>query len=318
MPLHGGRSVTSSVSHAAALVPFAAALVAVCTVAPTAVAQHADSSVHDMSAVSQVSDTTIGPPQRFGRVPLRFVIDLGGYLPFISTHASLSSTLRNGTKVDLEDVLGLSPNTQTFNAGASWRISKHNFLAFNYFGFSRSATKTLSDSIIWGPHTYHVGSTLDVNNSIDYYGLSYRYYIWREPNWELGPGVGIDGLHVSSDMGVRVAASGTGTGVADSAKASGSITVPVPLLGIYGDWEFVPRVFVTGGFQYIYVNDIDSYGGHVGDGILGFEWYPFNHFGLGAVYHYIGADLSKISRVGNTVRFNYTIQGPALYLSATF
>ncbi len=119
-------------------------------------------------------------------------------------------------------------------------------------------------------------------------------------------------------MGIRVAGSGTGTGVADSAKASGSITVPVPLLGIYGDWEFVPRVFVKGGFQYIYVNDIASYGGHVGDGVLGFEWYPFNHFGLVAMYHYIGANLDKISRSGNTVRFNYTIQGPALYLSATF
>ncbi len=153
-----------------------------------AVAQHADSSVHATSASRQISDTTIGPPERFGHVPLRFVIDLGGYLPFISTHASLSSQLRNGTHVNLENALGLSPSTQTFNLGASWRISKHNFLAFDYFGFNRSATKTISDSIIWGANTYHVGSTLDVNNNIDYYGISYRYYILARTQLGAWPG----------------------------------------------------------------------------------------------------------------------------------
>ncbi len=305
---------TPSVSQAVALVPlYAAAFVAiVCSIAPTARAQHADSSGH------AGHDTATGEPERFGHVPLRFVINLGGYLPFLTTHASLSTQTRTGTNVNLEDVLGLSPNTQTFNIGASWRISKHNFLAINYFSFSRSATKTISDSITWGQNVYHTGTTLDVNNRFEYYGLSYRYYIWRETNWELGPGVGIDALNVSSSLAARVSAVGTGSGFADSAKASGSVTVPVPLLGIYGDWEFVPRVLLTGGAQYIYVNDIDSYGGHVIDASLALEWYPLHNFGLGAGYHFIGANLSKTIRNGNSARFNYSIGGPTIYLSATF
>ncbi len=312
--------VTPSVFHAVALVPlYAAAFVAIfCSIAPTARAQHADSSAHASSTTNQSHDTATAEPERFGRVPQRFVINLGGYLPFLSTHASLSAQTRRGTNVNLEDVFGLSPNTQTFNAGASWRISKHNYLALNYFSFSRSATKTISDSITWGPNVYHAGTTLDVSNRFEYYGLSYRYYIWRETNWELGPGIGIDALNVSSSMGVRVSAAGTGSGVADSAKATGSITVPVPLLGIYGDWEFVPRILLTGGAQYIYVNDIDSYGGHVIDASLAIEWYPLHNFGLGAGYHYIGANLSKVIRNGNSARFNYTIGGPTIYLSATF
>jgi hypothetical protein len=118
-------------------------------------------------------------------------------------------------------------------------------------------------------------------------------------------------------MGVRVSNSG-GT-VSDSGRKTGKVTVPVPLLGLYGDWEFVPRVFVKGAAQYIFVNDIANYGGHVGDFTAGVEWYPFDHFGFGAVYHYIGIELSKTSeRNGNSVNFNYGIQGPALYLSATF
>ncbi len=119
-------------------------------------------------------------------------------------------------------------------------------------------------------------------------------------------------------MAARVSAVGTGSGFADSAKATGSITVPVPLLGIYGDWEFVPRVLLTGGVQYIYVNDIDSYGGHVIDASLALEWYPLHNFGLGAGYHFIGANLSKTIRNGNSARFNYSIGGPTIYLSATF
>ncbi len=175
---------TPSVSQAVALVPlYAAAFVAiVCSIAPTARAQHADSSGH------AGHDTATGEPERFGHVPLRFVINLGGYLPFLSTHASLSTQTRNGTNVNLEDVLGLSPNTQTFNIGASWRISKHNFLALNYFSFSRSATKTISDSITWGQNVYHTGTTLDVNNRLEYYGLSYRYYILARNELGVGPG----------------------------------------------------------------------------------------------------------------------------------
>jgi hypothetical protein len=254
----------------------------------------------------------------FGLVPGRFVIDLGGYLPNVSTHAKLSTQLQNGTNINFENRLGLTPNTQTLDAQASWRISKHNYLGFQYFSFGRSGSKTLADSIVWGDEVYQAGATVDAHNTVTYYGLSYRYYIWREKNWEFGPGLGIDALDLHSKLGVRVAASGGGGSVMDSAQKSGGITAPVPMFGIFGDWEFVPRVLVKGGFQYLYINDIDGVGGHVSDDALGVEWYPLHNFGVGGIYHFVGADVSYNGRTGNKTNFNYVIQGPSLYVIATF
>jgi hypothetical protein len=202
---------------------------------------------------------------------------------------------------------------------ASWRISKRNYLAFQYFGFSRSGSKTLADTIFWGDNVYPAGATTDAHNTVTYYGISYRYYIWRERNWEFGPGLGIDALHLTSELGLRVAASGGGGAVMDSAQKTGGFTAPVPLIGIYGDWEFVPRLLFKGVFQYVYVNDIAGVGGHVSDDALGVEWYPLRNFGVGGVYHFVGADITNASgKNGNKVNFNYVIQGPSFYIIATF
>ena len=90
------------------------------------------------------------------------------------------------------------------------------------------------------------------------------------------------------------------------------------MLGIFGDWEFVPRVLLRGAFQYVYINDIEGIGGHVTDDGLGVEWYPLLNFGIGANYHYVGLELTHTSSNGNRFTANYVIQGPAFYLIGTF
>jgi hypothetical protein len=242
----------------------------------------------------------------FGQVPERFTFYLGGFLPNVTTKASLSTKSANGTPIDFNNQLGLTPNTQTVDALFSWRISKRNYVAFQYFGFGRRSTKTLSDSVVWGGDVYHAGATVDVDNHITYYGFS-------------GPGLGIDALNLNSSIALRVAASGGGGGFADSAKKTGSVTAPVPMIGIFGDWEFVPRVLVKGGFQYLYINNIQGIGGHVSDDAIGVDWYPLRNFGIGGLYHYVGTEISHTNtKSGNKTSFNYVIQGPALYVIATF
>lgn len=290
---------------------------AACAAAPDISAQQSIVTTQPDSAQHQAKKAETD--EGFGLVPGRFMIFLGAYLPNVSTVGKLSGQTHRGEDINFEHRLGLTPNTTTFDAGATWRISKHNFLAFDYFSFDRSASKTLSDSLIWGDNVYHAGATLNFDNHVTYYGLAYRYYIWREKNWELGPGLGIDALDISTTLGIQGSASnGSGSFVGDSAVKKASLLAPLPMLGLYGDWEFVPRLLLRGSLEYVYINDISGVGGHVTDDGIGVEWYPLRNFGVGANYHYVGLGLTRTFSNSDKLSLNYTIQGTALYLIATF
>ena len=294
-----------------------AALVATCVIAPAAAAQLADSGSQGNSPPHEASAATAGAPERADYLVDRFVVSLGAYLPSVSTHMIVSTQVHNGTNVNLENRLGLTPSTQSLDAEASWRISKHNFLGFQYFGFGRSSTKQLTDSISWGDVVYPVGARLQASDHLEYYGMSYRYYIWRDASWELGPGIGVDGLFLSTHLAVQ-AAGDTGRMESDSAPKKTNIVAPLPVIGIYGDWQFVRRLLIKGAIQYMYINDISGIGAHLTDVALGVEWYPLHHVGLGAVYHYVGVNVDQTKSDGEKVSVGYTIQGPALYVTATF
>ena len=73
---------------------------------------------------------------------------------------------------------------------------------------SGSATRTISDSIIVNDTVYHAGATINTTAGLEYYGLTYRYYIWRRERWELGAGLGIDVMNLSAGFGVKATVQG--------------------------------------------------------------------------------------------------------------
>lgn len=258
-----------------------------------------------------LTDTT----KKYGLVPQLFTIAIGGFLPHVSSQGRLSSPSLPGSSVDLEHALGLAPNLQSLDVLATIRLGKKQLITLGYFGFRRSATKSLQDSIVWGDSVYHAGADLDATAALQYYGLTYRYYFFRKERWELGAGLGIDGLVMSASLGLRVASGG---GFADSAKRSGSLTAPAPMLGIYGDWEFVPRFYLRAQAQLLYINNVESYGGGITDDRLAVEWYPLHNYGVGLGYHYVGVKVTKTFSNGGELEYKYYVGGPSLYLTAAF
>ena len=258
-----------------------------------------------------LTDTTT----KYGLVPKNFTIAVGGFLPSVRTKVRLSSPSFPGTDVDLENKLGFKTNNQSLDIQAAFRLGQKQLITIGYFGFQRTSTKTINDTIRFGDSLYQAGATLDVKSRLEYYGLTYRYYFWRYTRWRLGAGLGIDALNTNLSLGIRVASGG---GFADSAKRSGGFTAPAPMLGIYADWEFVPRFFLRGQLQYLYVPEIESYQGHITDDRLGVDWYPFHNYGIGIQYHYIGTEITKSFTNGGKLTFNYSIGGPSIYLTAAF
>lgn len=273
-----------------------------------AMAQQPDSTKKGPLAI--FSDTVV----RYGLVPHTFTIAVGGFLFNTNSTARLSSPTSPGTGVDLEQQLGLASNNNSINVDAAVRLGKRQLVTFGYFGLSRNASRTLSGDIVFGDTVYQAGATIDASTGLQYLGFTYRYYIWRYTRWELGAGLGIDALKLSASLAINLSAAGK----ADSAQRSGSFTAPAPMLGLYGDWEFAPRFYARGTFQYFAINNVESYSGFVGDDRLAVEWYPLHNYGLGLMYHYVTLSVTKSFSNGDELKYQYTLQGPAMYLTAAF
>jgi hypothetical protein len=278
--------------------------------APELRAQQSDSA----AALAAAKDSAAAHDTRWGTIPARWTFGAGGYLPSVSTTMTLESALLPATEIDLGKRLGLASSRQSIDLIADYRFAKKNMLTLEFFDISKSATKTISDSLIVNDTIYRAGATLDTRAKLQYYGLSYRYYPWRRQRWEIGFGLGIDVLNIGLGIGVKANV----VGRADSAQTKGSLVAPVPMLGFYGDWEVVPRVLLRGSFQTIYIANVSNYGGAVRDRRIAGEWMAWDNFGFGLGWHYVGVDIKKNFGSGAYIKADYSIQGLSLYGLAAF
>ena len=250
---------------------------------------------------------------KWGTLPLRWDFGVGGYLPNISTAATLTGPLGLGQSINLEHKLGLAANTQTIDLLAGFRFKKRNMVSLEFFNFSRSASRTITDSLVVNDTVYHAGATIDLRNQIQYYGFTYRYYIWRRQRWELGAGLGIDGVNLGFNFGVRASAGNK----ADSAQTHGTITAPVPMLGLYFDWEMWQRLYLKASLQALFLT-YQQYSGGIRDRKVSVDWYPWLNYGFGVGWHYVGLDIKRTGQLGGSIEANYGIQGVSIYLAAAF
>ncbi|HUO51162.1 MAG TPA: hypothetical protein VMT93_01470 [Gemmatimonadaceae bacterium] len=254
------------------------------------------------------------PNDGWGSLPARWQFGAGGYLPTLSSSATLGGKVLPATPIDLEDIFGLTPHTQSIDLFASYRFSQRNVISLEYFGYGRTGTRTLSDSLIINDSLYEAGANVRANATLQYFGFTYRYYIWRRQRWELGAGLGIDALDLSASFAAKANLSDH----YDSVETKGSIVAPVPLIGFYADWEAFRHFYLRGSFQTFFLK-YQQYSGAMHDRQISAEWYPFTNYGLGAGWHYVGIDIKKEDAVGNRyLELGYSIQGLTLYATAAF
>jgi hypothetical protein len=63
-------------------------------------------------------------------------------------------------------------------------------------------------------------------------------------------------------------------------------TVPLPVIGLRGNFALTPKWFIRQSFDYFYVN-IGDYEGQLVDFMAAVEWNALKHFGLGVGYNYV-------------------------------
>jgi len=248
-------------------------------------------------------------------LPDRFQIDTGY---FRLTADSLLRYDAPGTgDVSLENDLGVNKDVNTFWLDTTWRVGRRHQLRLTYTQFSRDRKDyTIGRDFTWGGQTYNAGLSATTTSGTDILGGYYRFALFRNERFEIGPTIGIGYLWLSA--GIRATGTVPGPGGAenrtlDESATIGSITGDV---GGYANAWLAKRLVARVDYLYIKVSPGDTESS-INDWRLGADYYFFRNAGLGVQYKYNKYSYDRgilASKLGGEI----TYKGFQLFLSFLF
>ncbi len=231
-----------------------------------------------------------------------------------------------GTKVGFEDDLGFDTTARAGRIDAFYRFNRRHRVDFSYFDIRRDATRTLDRELEWGDVTFPINARVASRVDTQIIKASYGYTILPEDDWELAMTVGVHGVRLGVGVEGNISG-GPGGGTAVSRGAEFDTILPLPVVGMTGEWVLGRRWRITASTQWFYVKlgvkglnlgELpDEFEGFITDNTITLEWDTFQYMGLGLGYNYfylnasIGDDLLKLSG-------EYSYHGVMLYARVFF
>ena len=200
---------------------------------------------------------------------------------------------------------------------ATWRVGRRHQLKLAYTRFNRERNDyTLQRDFTWGGETYNAGLSANTSNRNAIVGGYYRFALFRNDRFEIGPTIGIGYLKLEA----RIEATGTVTGPGGSESRTldegSSIGSPTGAVGGYAEvWPF-RRLVLRGDYLYIKAT-FDNADVAVTDWRVAGDWYIFRNVGLGVQYKFNRYSYDRgleSAKLGGQVTF----QGVQVYVSFRF
>jgi hypothetical protein len=247
----------------------------------------------------------------------RFQIDTGYFRLTADTLLRYNGPAGGSGEVDFEQDLGLDEHVDTFWLDATWRVGRRHQLKLGFTRLSRDrGGRTLERDFTWGGESYSAGLSATSTSGSDLLGGYYRFAVFRDDRFEVGPSIGVGYLWLDA----RIRATGTVSGpggpesrTLDESAGTGSITGAV---GGYANAWPAKRLVLRGDFLYIKVSLEDSEAS-VTDWRLAADYYFFRNAGLGVQYKYNRYSYDRgilVSELGGELTF----QGFQVFLSFLF
>jgi hypothetical protein len=252
----------------------------------------------------------------------RFTVDLGTFLVGSDLNGSLrGSANTNNQNIDFNKQFGTDAAQTRWRADVMWRITQRQHLRFMYFDNDISRTRTIDQDLEWGDYTFVAGGQVTAEQKFRVYELSYEFAFLRKDNYEV---VASGGVHFD-DLTLRLSGNATltvdtPTGPVQKATTfttkQSSVPVPLPVLGVRGDWAVSDHVYLDGSVQVFKLN-YQGIDGNWSDLRAGAAWMFNHHFGIGIGYDRFAThvDLNKGSFNG---RLNFGYSGVLIYMRGGF
>lgn len=241
----------------------------------------------------------------------------GTALNSFDTSAAFSPEALAGVSVHLESDLGLEEETETWIAGATYRLSDRHRLEASVTDFSRDSVRVIDQQIEWGDVVYDVGATVTSNFDSSLFKFKWKYSFADTGRLDAGLSAGLSTFDFDVSLaGEGLIDDGMGGQVLAQTKEGAAFVAPVPIFGFWVDYAFSPRWIVRLNAEAIDLS-IGAHNGRVLQSNYLAEYYVSKLVGLG-----FGLTSSSITYSQNTqeqqIGFDYKVKSFAGYLSFVF
>ena len=151
-------------------------------------------------------------------------------------------------------------------------------------------------------------------NDTDFLSAAYRWSVYKNDKFEIGPAIGLGYFWLDASLTGRVQIGDDDLGGPETVRGEvGSITGDI---GGFFYWWPGKRWMARGDFRYIAVG-LDDADASIAEGRASLTWYPWSRFGVGLQYQYTSVEYKRdvtITRLGGKIQYD----GLQILASAAF
>jgi hypothetical protein len=272
-------------------------------------AQSTDSSGSTESSSSSSSSDTLSPALD------RFSLSLGGYYADNSTSigAGLNQYDVHGN-LNLQHDLGFPQHEVVPRVRFDFLLGDSQGFSFDYYRIEQSRTASANAAFDFNGNSYDANASITGRLNFDFGSAAYKWWFGHSSD-VFGVGLGAGYYHILAGIKGQASLSGNNGSVGGEAGASASENAWAPELELGWRHAFTDNIRMYFNAQGLKKNG--DLGGHIYDGALGVEWFPWKNLGFGAEYDY--------THIGVHDRKEYyhddvaiDLDGPSVYLRLRF
>jgi hypothetical protein len=246
-----------------------------------------------------------------------YSIWLGGFFPNLDSRIRLDPGIGSpGDDIDFEDTLGLDDSKSVGFGGFRWRMSPRHMLEFELIQLNRRGLVVgISEDLNIGDYEVRIGSQIDTVFDVTLGRMTYGYNVISSDKTALNLKAGLHIASLDTVLKLSGAVFKDGIPIGDPAtvvEEGGGINAPLPHFGASYAHAFSPELAIRAQ-ALLFAIKINDYKGTLVDFGVDLQYWPWQHFGLGAGLRYFRTTVEDNSDSGLRGKFVYEYVGPVVY-----
>jgi hypothetical protein len=212
-----------------------------------------------------------------------------------------------GTTIDLERDLGLETSLTVADLNGYFWFGPHGRADFSVFRYDRSATRQIDKTIDFGDQQFPVNAAINTSSQVTIFKAAYTFAALDRERGFLGITAG---LYTASP---QLELKDTLTGADESNDA----TLPLPVAGLRGRYEFGRRIVLRGSAEWFGVSTSDA-GGRLLDTMISADYRISDRVAIGIGYDVVTTNIHGTTDKGLKAEFDWGYDAATLYVQLDF